>query len=157
MRVLRPMGSAGLIQMKLHGGKRRAQGWLLAGLTLASCAYFLPSTSSAGCSHYVTTEADATRFSPSYLDLFVSVGTLENASSRGLPVDKRPTSPCTGLHCSGDSSVPVSVPQAVPRIDFWACVQLGAEMLRPNSSPLPNDDHSSRPLDQVDRLTRPPR
>jgi hypothetical protein len=156
MRVLRLVGSAGLIQMMSHFGRCRARGWLAAGLLLAGYGWFSPSTSWAGCSHYLLTVTGPAQSRIDSLDPFVLAGALPTDTLRSSPRDGRPA-PCSGWRCSRNSSSPIALPQIEPRIDACEYALLDAITLRLTSSPIPYDDDSSRPLDRVERLARPPR
>jgi hypothetical protein len=141
--------------MKSHVTTGLARGWLLAGLLAAGLGWLSPSTSCAGCSHYVTTESEIARAGIDSLHHFGLAGAVAS-DLRGTSDDGRPA-PCSGWRCSRGSSPPISVSDPAPRVVVWGCIQTGASAMTPASSPFPHDDHSSLPRDRVDRLARPPR
>ena len=153
--LLRPAAAPEPIQMKSHVG-HPGHRWLVAALLLASGGWLAPSTSWAGCSHYVTTTMDR-QAEVSHLDQLDSVWSLSDQSRQGDPLAERPAAPCSGLRCSRNSTPPLTVPQAVPRIDAWGCFSLSAFALRTDSSPSLFEDDRPPSSDRADRLARPPR
>jgi hypothetical protein len=152
-----PARSTLMVRMKPHPRRRRAPGWLVAGLVLA-CVAWLPSPAArAGCSHDVTTRADAARSGAIGLDRLAASGALSGGSWRISPPGRSPAGPCSGFGCSRDSRPPMAASPASPRIDAWGRFDLAAFVLRDHSSPLAPDSDSPRSLDRADRLARPPR
>jgi len=128
---------------------------LVAGVLLAGCGWFMPSTSWAGCSHYVVPKTDAE--SSERLYRLVAAETFPGDSWRSAPLDQRSPSPCSGFRCSRDSSSPLPVLQELPRIDVWGCLAVIPLPMRPNSSEFHLEDDSPHSVDRVERLPRPPR
>ena len=153
--VLRPAVAVESIPMKSHVG-RPGHRWLVAALLLAGGGWLAPSTAWAGCSHYVTTAMDA-QAELAALDRLDSVWALSDQSRLGEPRNESPTAPCAGLRCSRNSTPPMTVPQAVPRIDAWGYFDLSAFALQTDSSPFLFEDDRPPSSDRAERLARPPR
>ncbi len=150
-------GSIEMIRMTSHRRRCRAPGWLVAGLVLVACGGWLfPPAARAGCSHYVATGADPARSGPAHLDPLVASGSSSEELRRSSPLEA-PAGPCSGFGCSRNSTPPMTIPPAVPRIDACGGLDLSGFASRAPSSPFPLDEASPRSLDRADRLARPPR
>jgi hypothetical protein len=152
-----PARSTETVRMKSQLRRRRAPGWLVAGLVFACVGWLSSPAAQAGCSHYVTTTADAARAGAADLDRLVTSGPSSEGPWRISPLERSPARSCSGFGCSRDSKPPMTASPALPRIDAWGRFDLSAFVLRTHSSPLPLDSDSPRPLDRADRLARPPR
>lgn len=135
--------------------RRYSHRWLIAALLLLCGGLFAPQSARAGCGHYVRTKLQLADAGAVGLDLLTAIGTMPDAP--GTPdVPKPPVSPCAGLRCSQDRPSPAPVPQAVPRIDLWGCLDLSAFTLRNSSLPFLCEDDCPPPSDRAERLSRPP-
>ena len=149
-------GSTEMIRMRSQRRRGHAPGWLVAGLVLACGGWLFPPAARAGCSHYITTNAAATRSASAHLDPLITSGSSSEEPGRGSPL-QGPARPCSGFGCSRDSSPPTPVPSAVPRIDAWGYLDLSGFAPHIHSSPLALDGASPYSWDRADRLARPPR
>jgi hypothetical protein len=146
-----------LTQMTSHLRRRRVLGWFAAGLLLATCGWLLMPSTQAGCSHYATSKTNPARTQTVTLERLFSAIIAPGDEWRTSPLGEHPAPPCSGFRCSGDSSTPLGVPRAVPRVDAWGCALLCAYSPRPASAPFLQVEDSPRSLDRVERLARPPR
>ena len=151
-------GICGLALMMSHLLRRRARGWLAAGVLLATFGWSWTPSTQAGCSHYATTKTDAARSHTVSPGVLFSAATAPGDDWRAAPLDQPPSRPCSGFRCSGDSSSPpVGMPQAVPRIDAWGFILLQGQRPGLTSSLLREEEESPHSLDRAERVPRPPR
>ena len=122
------------ILMKMHLRRRFIHCRLVAGLLLASCTWLSSTASWAGCSHLVKGGANAPPSVATRLDRLVSLATFADDTLRSAPLDQRAPTPCSGVRCSGRSSLPLTMPQAQVRSYAWACVEFGSISVKPTSS-----------------------
>jgi hypothetical protein len=148
-----------MIRVQFQGRGERSRGWLTAALLLAAGGWTGLTDARAGCSHLVTTKADATRLKVVQIDRLVSTESLVTELGRSLPLEDHSAPPCSGYMCS-DNSVPLAplaAPRSLPRIDAWSRLDLSVLSRRDNSAPFSCDDDRPLTLDRVERLARPPR
>lgn len=128
-------------------------GSLVAVLLLVSGVGLAPSTSKAGCGHYVTSKMDADgALGIGFEGSEAGIDTAQDAAS-----PERPTSACTGPHCSRGRPFHVPAPRAEPRMTQWACLHFPEFLPGPPTSLLPSRDDGPPPSGRADRLDRPPR
>ena len=124
-----------------------------AALSLLVLVLLAPSVAEAGCSHLVTSKADA----QSQASL---IGSL--IRDLGGPTDPAPVppgrQPCSGSWCSGHPAVPTVPPGTFEgRLGTWAwCGPIGQD-LAVNPSLLGTVSHNPRPLHRGNEVFHPPR
>jgi hypothetical protein len=150
-----PPGSLGIDSLMLRVGRFPLLRWLFITLLVVSSGWLMPSTSRAGCSHYIRTKIQGASTAAIGLDTLDALAALPGVlPGTGFPIP--PASPCSGLRCSQDQPVPASIPQVVPRIDLWGCLNLIAFTLQNPSSSVPFEDDCLHPTDRSEQLARPP-
>jgi hypothetical protein len=150
---------SGMICVRSQVLTRKARGRLIAALLLASVGWISTPCAQAGCSHSVTTKANAPPFRTVHLELLLQVGASSDDSTGNVPLNVPFTPPCAGFRCSGNSipATPASITEAAPRSDAWNRSELGTLAMRGNSTRFPINDDTSCSADRVERLSRPPR